>query len=48
MKKQRSVIKTVKDAIISIDIMKNRYERERCDTRFVVMRWSNSEVSLRQ
>ena len=38
MKKQRSVIKTVKDAIISIDIMKNKYEGERCDTRFVVIR----------
>ena len=38
MKKQQSVIKTVKHAIISIDIMKKRDERERCDTRFAVMR----------
>ena len=30
--------------IISIEIMKTIDERERCDTRCVVMRWSNSEV----
>ena len=30
--------------IISVEIMKTIDERERCDTRCVVMRWSNSEV----
>ena len=30
--------------LISIEIMKIIDERERCDTRWVVMRWSNSEV----
>ena len=29
--------------IISIEIMKAIDERERCDTRCVVMRWSNSK-----
>ena len=27
---------------------KGKYEKERCDTRCVIMRWSNSEVQLRQ
>ena len=30
--------------IISVEIMKTIDERERCDTRCVAMRWSNSEV----
>ena len=30
--------------IISVEIMKTINERERCDTRCVVMRGSNSEV----
>ena len=30
--------------LISIEIMKIIDERERCDTRWVVMRWSNIEV----
>ena len=30
--------------IISVEIMKTIDEREKCDTRYVVMRWSNSEV----
>ena len=30
--------------IISVEIMRTIDERERCDTRCVVMRWSNSEV----
>ena len=30
--------------IISVEIMETIDERERCDTRCVVMRWSNSEV----
>ena len=34
--------------IISVEIMKTIDERERCDTRCVVMRWSNGEVKLRQ
>ena len=29
--------------IMSAEIMKTIQERERCDTRCVVMRWSNSE-----
>ena len=31
-------------AIISAETMKIIDERERCDTRWVVMRWSNIEV----
>ena len=31
-------------SIISVEIMKIIDERERCDSRCVVMRWSNSEV----
>ena len=31
-------------SIINVDIMKTIDERERCDTRCVVMRWGNSEV----
>ena len=34
--------------IISIEIMKTIDERERCDTRCIVMRWNNSKVSFRQ
>ena len=34
--------------IISVEIMKTIDERERCDTRCVVMRWSNSKVELKQ
>ena len=30
--------------IISVEIMKIIYDREKCDTGCVVMRWSNSEV----
>ena len=30
--------------IISVEIIKTLDERERCDARFAVMRWSNSEV----
>ena len=30
--------------IISVEILRTIDERERCDTRCVVMRWSNSEV----
>ena len=30
--------------IISVEIMRTIDERERCDTRCVVMRWSNNEV----
>ena len=30
--------------IISVEVMKATDKRERCDTRYVVMRWSNSEV----
>ena len=30
--------------IISVELMKIIDERQRCDTRCVVMRWSNSEV----
>ena len=30
--------------LISIEIMKIIDERERCDTRWVVIRWSNIEV----
>ena len=30
--------------IISIEILKILDKREKCDTRCVVMRWSNSEV----
>ena len=30
--------------IISIEVMKTIDQRERCDTRCVVMRWGNSEV----
>ena len=30
--------------IISVETMKTIDERERCDTSFVVMRWSNSKV----
>ena len=33
---------------ISIEIMKTIDERERCDTKCVVMRWSNSKVYIRQ
>ena len=33
---------------ISVEIMKLMGERERCDTRCVVMRWSDSEVQLKQ
>ena len=36
----RTVIKTVKDVDNCIEIMKILDERERCDTRCVVMRWS--------
>ena len=31
-------------SIISKEIMKTIDERERCDTRCVVMRWNNSKV----
>ena len=31
-------------SIISVEIMKIIDERERCDTKCVVTRWSNSEV----
>ena len=31
-------------SIMSVDLMKTIDEVERCDTRCVVMRWSNSEV----
>ena len=31
-------------SIISVEIIKTIDERERCDSRCVVMRWSNSEV----
>ena len=31
-------------SIISVEIMKIIDERERCDSRCVVMRWINSEV----
>ena len=34
--------------IMSVEIMKIIDEREMCDTRCVVMKWSNSEVELRQ
>ena len=34
--------------IIRVEIMKIIDERERCDTRCVLMRWSNNEVKLRQ
>ena len=34
--------------IISVEIMKIIHEREKCDTKCFVMRWSNSEVQLRQ
>ena len=34
--------------IISVEVMKTIDERKRCDTRCVVMRWSISEVKLRQ
>ena len=30
--------------IISIEVMKIIDERERCDTRCIVMRWGNSKV----
>ena len=30
--------------IISVEVMETIDERERCDTRCVVMRWSNSKV----
>ena len=30
--------------IISVEIMKTIDEREKCDTRCAVMRWSNSKV----
>ena len=30
--------------IINIEIMKEIVERERCDTKCAVMRWSNSKV----
>ena len=30
--------------IISVEIMKTIDERDRCDTKCVVMRWSNSKV----
>ena len=30
--------------IISVEIMKIIDEREKCDTRSIVMRWNNSEV----
>ena len=31
-------------SIIRVEIMKTKDERERCDTKCVVMRWSNSKV----
>ena len=34
--------------ISSVEIMEIIDERERCDTRCVVIRWSNSKVLLRQ
>ena len=34
--------------IISVEIMKTIDERERCETRCVVVRWNNNEVWLRQ
>ena len=34
--------------ITSVEIMKTIDERERCDTRCVIKRWSHSEVQLRQ
>ena len=34
--------------IISIEILKIIDERERCDARCVVMRWSSGEMQLRQ
>ena len=33
---------------ISVGITKIPDEREKCDTRCVLMKWSNSEVQLRQ
>ena len=33
---------------ISIEIMETIDERERCDTKCVVMRWSDRKVYLRQ
>ena len=39
-------METVKDAVISAEIMKTIDERERCDTKCVVMRWSNSNVKV--
>ena len=32
--------------IISVEIMKIIDEREKCDTRCVVMRWSNSSIKV--
>ena len=34
--------------IVSIEIMKIIDQTESCDTRNFVMRWSNSEIQLRQ
>ena len=34
--------------IIRVEIMKIIDEKERCDTKCVAMRWSNSQVQLRQ
>ena len=31
-------------SIISAEVMKTIDEREKCDTRHIVMRWSNSEL----
>ena len=44
MKLLGSVIKTGKIAIISVEIIKTKDERERCDTRCNVMRSSYRKV----
>ena len=31
-------------SIISVEIMRTINEREKCDTRSIVIKWSNSEV----
>ena len=33
--------------IIRVDILKIENERERCDIRYVVTRWSSSEVTVK-
>ena len=35
-------------SIISVEIMKIINEREKCDTRSIVIRWSNSVVQLKE